>query len=280
MHFLVTSFVSSVLLVLSTPGVSALPASSGSLSKAASAAGPYVIDGIGTFSKSATYTFTGNALPAGLYASDQQLIRDQANGAPYNHKFLASNVLVRDGYLQIKVPGGQKPATATDTAITAGEVFTGEQNILYGSVRTRIIFSTEPGTCQGSFFYKSDTQETDIEYLSDPASLANTGGRAQLHYTNQPTDGGSSTTAVGSAPADVGTKEHEYRIDWTSKYTAFYIDSVLQKKHTTNVPSVAGTWLWNNWANGDNQWSYGPPAKDSVMKIKSIVMFYNTTSAA
>lgn len=279
MHFSTSPLLISILLAWPTSHVSALPAGQND-ARADNARSSYVIAGVGTFTQSATYTFTGTTLPSGLYASDQELIRDQANGALYNHIFQASNVVVKDGYLQIKVPGGQTPASAPNSAITAGEVFTGEQNILYGSVRTRLVFSAEPGTCQGSFFYKSDTQETDIEFLSDPASKANTGGKAQLHYTNQPTNGGSSTTAAMAAPADVGTAEHEYRIDWTSGYTAFYIDGALQKKHTQNVPSVAGTWLWNNWVNGDIQWSYGPPKKDSVMKIKSIVMYYNTTTTA
>ena len=42
------------------------------------------------------------------------------------------------------------------SAVDGRAVFTGDSNILYGSVRTRMIFSSEPGTCQGAFFYKSD----------------------------------------------------------------------------------------------------------------------------
>lgn len=236
------------------------------------------VEGLGEFQKHVTYKFTGTTLPEGLHASDAQLIHDQNNGAPYNHRFEASNVVVKDGFLQIKVPGGQTPATRPDSAIFAGEVFTSDSNILYGSIRTNAIMSTVPGTCQGAFFYKSDTQETDIEFLSDPASKANAGQGAGLHYTNQPTHGGDSTTAYGAAPSSIGSAVHEYRIDWTADYTAFYLDGVLQKKHTTNVPQQGGTWLWNNWANGDIQWSAGPPAKDSIMKIQSIEMYYNTTS--
>lgn len=73
---------------------------------------------------------------------------------------------------------------------------------------------------------------------------------------------------------------HEYRIDWTAGFTAFFVDGVLKQKYTTNVPSQPGTWLWNNWANGDKGWSVGPPKKDSVLKIQKIEMFYNTTSTA
>lgn len=238
------------------------------------------IEGAGTFMQSATYTFPGTTLPSGLIASSDQLIRDQANGAPYNHIFQNSNVFVKDGHLNIKVPGAQTPASAPDQAISSGEVFTEVSDILYASVRTHAIFSSEPGTCQSSFFYKSDTQETDIEFLSDPASQSNTNGTADLHYTNQPTNGGDSTWSHQTAPKDIGTAVHEYRIDWTADFTAFYVDGVQKQKYTTNVPSQPGTWLWNNWANGDEGWSVGPPKKDSVLKIQKIEMFYNTTSTA
>lgn len=247
----------------------------------------YNVDGVGMFTSHAVYTFADNVWPPdGLRASDNEAIRDQNHGAPYNHIFLSSNVFVADGYLQIKVPGSQTPSTAQNNPITAqnsisaGEVSTTDAGILYGSVRTTATFSTVPGTVQGSFFYKSDTQEVDIEYLSDPNSTANTGGQPAIHWTNQPTNGGSSTTSLTRAPSDVDTVEHEYRIDWTSEFTTFYLDGVLQEKYTVNVPSNPGTWLWNNWANGDPTWSVGPPAQDSVMKVSKIEMYYNSTSTA
>ncbi|KAK5943856.1 hypothetical protein PMZ80_003137 [Knufia obscura] len=237
------------------------------------------IEGAGTFMKSATYTFPGTTLPEGLHRSPD-LIRDQDYGAPYNHIFEAKNVVVKDGFLNIIVPGGQNPASAPNQAISSAEVFTTESDILYASVRTHAIFSTEPGTCQSSFFYKTDNQETDIEYLSDPTSQSNVDGTADLHYTNQAIDGGDSTWSHKPAPGDIGTAVHEYRIDWTRDFTAFFVDGVLQEKKTENVPTEPGTWLWNNWSNGDRGWSVGPPRGDSVMKVQKIEMFYNTTGSA
>jgi beta-glucanase (GH16 family) len=58
------------------------------------------------------------------------------------------------------------------------------------------------------------------------------------------------TSETGPAPTTATTEVHEYRIDWTPTFTAFYVDGVLQKKYTTNVPSAPGPWLWNNWSNG------------------------------
>lgn len=155
----------------------------------------------------------------------------------------------------------------------------------------------------GLFFYKSDFQEIDIEYLTDPNSLANDGpyNAMSVWYTNQATDPTSmpATRAPGLAPFNCTSREHEYRIDWTSDYTVFYIDGQLQQHFTSNVPSQPGPWVWNNWANGDVGtcwvlkttiersgtrlttmrsvgWSVGPPRGDSLLQIQSITMYYNT----
>jgi len=107
----------------------------------------------------------------------------------------------------------------------------------------------------GFFFYQSDTQEIDIEYLSDASSLSNNGPDMPIPiwYTNQAVDPENleATQATGPSPFDCGTKVHEYRVDWTADFTAFYLDGVLQKRFTNNIPSKPGPWVWNNWANGD-----------------------------
>lgn len=114
----------------------------------------------------------------------------------------------------------------------------------------------------GIFLYESDSQETDIEYLTDPSSQSNnvldkniscsTGDPIPIWYSNQATKlGGLATHDIGPAPQDV-TAPHVYRIDWTKKHTVYWIDGVKQKTFTTNVPSKPGPWVWNNWANGDS----------------------------
>lgn len=107
------------------------------------------------------------------------------------------------------------------------------------------------------------------------------------------------TQETGPSPFDCTSAVHEYRIDWTAEFTAFYLDGELQRTFTTNIPSEPGPWVWNNWANGDigtyrttclylrlmtSQlmlmmigWSVGPPASDSVFRIQDITMYYNTS---
>lgn len=100
----------------------------------------------------------------------------------------------------------------------------------------------------GFFFYKNDNQEIDIEYLTDPNSEANGGKTPVLYFTNQATvSGGLETDTTSPAPSTATTAQHEYRVDWTSEATTFYVDGVLQDTFTTNVPSDPGSWVWNNW---------------------------------
>ena len=93
----------------------------------------------------------------------------------------------------------------------------------------------------GLFYYKSHNQESDIEILT--ADLA-----SGVHYTNQPNvPGQTSTTATHALPSNVTAVMHEYRLDWVEGRTVYYLDGVEQQVLTSNVPSVPGTWLWNNW---------------------------------
>lgn len=162
--------------------------------------------------------------------------------APYNHSFVPANVAVSGGYLRISVPGGQKTSP-----IKCGEVTTLESKIKYASVRTYARFSSAPGTVQGQFFYRNDRQEMDIEYLSDPNSQSNPGPNKapNLQYTNQANDGNTShaTYSPGPAPTTPYTQIHEYRIDWVPGKSTYFLDGVLQKTFTTNVPTVAGSWV-------------------------------------
>lgn len=60
--------------------------------------------------------------------------------------------------------------------------------------------------------YANDNQETDIEWLSDPASQANN-GTAKVWYTNQVTQAGNAETSLaGKVPTDATTAVHNYSL--------------------------------------------------------------------
>jgi len=104
------------------------------------------------------------------------------------------------------------------------------------------------------FFYQSDSQESDIEYVTNSSASINTAlsrqsqGTTQVMYTNQPTSTGGSETHSGvPSPGNATLFAHEYRWDWTPSSTAFYIDGVLTQNFTTNVPDLPGQYMFNNW---------------------------------
>ncbi|MCJ1243780.1 hypothetical protein MMC30_000977 [Trapelia coarctata] len=192
-----------------------------------------------------------------------------AGTAPHSQKYTPAQVAISEGTLQLKVPGGQNTSP-----IHGSEVQTAFQDILYGSVRTTVQVSDIGGTCHGMFYYKDDNQETDIEILTADLSSG-------AHYTNQPnTPGQMSTTATHPLPANATVVMHEHRLDWLPGQTVYYLDGVQTKVLTSNVPSDPGSWLWNNWSNGDPKWSAGPPEADSILKIEKIVMYFNRTGSA
>ncbi|KAK5086815.1 hypothetical protein LTR05_003983 [Lithohypha guttulata] len=256
----------------------------------------------GKFKFEKEYIFE-NGIPEGLQAS-RYIVEGSYKGAPYDYRFESKNVYTDHlGFLNLKVPGVQYAQPWSGQTISSAEVTTSFNNILHASVWTKAIFSTVPGTCHGErfqattcaidranlltagiFFYKNDQQETDIEYLTDRESLGNNintttrdySNPIPIWYSNQAvTQGAKATQEIGPPPWDV-TAVHEYRIDWTKQFTAFYLDGNLQKRYTTNIPTVPGYWIWNNWANGDKAWSSGPPKEDNIFKILSITMYYNT----
>lgn len=239
-----------------------------------------------------TFTFPGSTLPAGLYASTYKVGKA---GAPLAHKFDAENVKVRNGFLELVVPGGQQGKST----ISSAEVET-TFTALYGSVRTWAVLTETPGVCNGTscsslshhsyvpkfdvsiglFFYKSDSQESDIEWISDPQSHSNLDsptGHRMMQYTNQALDGNpdDATMFYGAAPSDATSAVHEYRLDWQPGSTSFYVDGVLQRRIKKNVPDQPAAWIINNWVNGDPYWTRGPPKVDAVLKIQKIVIAYN-----
>jgi hypothetical protein len=131
-------------------------------------------------------------------------------------------------------------------------------------------------TFKAVFFYHNDNQEADIEFLSDPQSLSNPKRIPQVWFTNQDADyDGRTSEGHVTPPADATSVEHEYRIDWTKDSVSYFIDGDMKWSSSANVASEPAAWVWNNWANGDKYWSWGPPAKDAIFKVSDIKMYFN-----
>jgi len=125
----------------------------------------------------------------------------------------------------------------------------------------------------------NDNQEIDWEILTSTISTASACVPAGIWATNQAvTPGTQNTHQTVPFTFDPTADFHEYRIDWSSDATAFYIDGQQKTRFTTNVPTQAGSWIWNTWSNGDPCWSNGPPTANSITQIKSIEIFKGWTS--
>lgn len=224
----------------------------------------YEVAGVGKFNTQLSVDFTKvTKLPSTL-SVDTYVVGPGSD--PYAHNFTQANVVLNKGdSLSMLVPGGQ-----TKSPLSAAEIRTSYDDILYGSVRTVAKASSVAGTCHGFFFYLNDNQETDIELLTSDLSAA--------HFTNQAVVAGkSSSTITAKSPSTISSTYHEYRLDWVPGKTMYYIDGVLKKTLTANVPSKAGSWVWNNWSSG-GEWTTGPPTQTSDLRIKSITAYFNRTS--
>jgi hypothetical protein len=217
------------------------------------------------YASTTTFEFSGSTLPTGLSASNYKVGK-----IPNQHEYISNNVEVSGGFLNLKVNGGQ----STDTAICSGEVVT-DFTFSSARVETYAVLSDVPGVVNGNskpqqflfqsspslthphpgiFLYESDNQETDIEFLSSPLSQSNidagyaNGGA--LWYTNQAVVAGEpSTHKTSSPPSDAFSTVHNYRIDWNSSASTFYVDGEFKYQLTENVPTAKdGHWLWNNWS--------------------------------
>ncbi|KAG9678204.1 concanavalin A-like lectin/glucanase, partial [Aureobasidium melanogenum] len=225
----------------------------------------YQVEGVGAFNHHLAFDFTTmDTLPDELIASTYEV--GSGPYAPYSHIFNPSNIVLGSGQpMQMIVPGGQ-----TADPLETCQVVTRYDDVLYASVRTVAQASPVNGTVHGFFMYMNDTQETDIEIR--------TGDPGHVHFTNQQTHpGNGETTHAVAAPSTMASAFHEYRYDWLPTGTNFYIDGMLVMSINRNVPSEAGWLMWNSWSNG-YAWTFGPPAQDNILLIRSVEAYFNRTS--
>lgn len=137
----------------------------------------WTVPGVRGFTERSNFKFEGSSVPPGLQVNSYTV----AENAPFTHAFITSKAYVFDSFLSLRVPGQQ-----TQSPIKCGEVQTTFKDILYANVLTLALFSSVLGTCVGTFFYKDDTQEIDIEYFSDPTSFSKA-AQALLYRCNIPT---------------------------------------------------------------------------------------------
>ncbi|GAB7357172.1 hypothetical protein MBLNU459_g8163t1 [Dothideomycetes sp. NU459] len=140
------------------------------------------------------------------------------------------------------------PATSTETMAVSGQIRTGWDDVVSGSIRTVAKGATNPGAVYGIFFYNDNLYqeyETDIELLTTwPNNVSVT--KQYFAARNEKQYRLSQTNLTLSGDGSI-SDWHEYRIDWIPGSVTFFIDGVNRLTKKTDVPSGPGTWIWSSW---------------------------------
>lgn len=190
--------------------------------------------------------------------------------SPYTRVYKTSNVALTPEGLQLTC------STSTDgTTVPVGGIFTRSQNFFYGSYHADVLVGKEEGTVAGLFYYKNDTSEIDVEYLSGKP------GPAALQYSVKPQqyllNGAASKTTLATDTINDTSVPSDWRFVWKPEAVTFGTKG--EKVITMNVPSAPGKIMLNHWSDGNPNFSRGPPGRDSTITVKSLQGVYNDTQA-
>ncbi|KAL8691468.1 MAG: hypothetical protein Q9218_003312 [Villophora microphyllina] len=184
-----------------------------------------------------------------------------------------------DAGAQVIVRGG-KPGK--DNMIPMGEIDTNRTDMLYGSFRAGMKLTGSPGTCGAFFWYRNDSQEIDMEFLSHQFNKTSHPVNLVLQSEASIAAGydaaHTSAFQVHQLPFNPSGGFHEYRFDWFPDRVEFYADGVLLDTMSgEGVPSTPGHMTLSHWSNGDPNWSAGPPSQDAIMTVNYAKGYFNST---
>ncbi|WVQ81453.1 hypothetical protein IAT38_003577 [Cryptococcus sp. DSM 104549] len=201
----------------------------------------------------------------------------------------AENLRIDAGDLVLRVPGGQELGGDMDCA----EISHGE-SVTMGVFQAEAKISEIAGTCEAFWLNHTiaDTfaDEVDIEILT--GKIESDG----IYFTNWPAFGNpnepstlqSNYTQVpfpDLANCDPTQTYNNYTIVWLSERngrnsTTRYYNGVAQDSPTTNLPVHPMNYTINNWMNGAQGWSGGPPTEDADLRVKNVILYYRTETAS
>lgn len=175
----------------------------------------------------------------------------------------------------VRVDGG--------SGVPMAEIVSARDDILYGSFRIGMKTTQVSGTCGGFFFYRNDTNEIDMEFLSRNEQATSNHGFVNLVLQSPESadvgyiQSGSKDFDNHSIPFNPAEMYHEYRFDWLPDRVDFYFDSHWMSTIRTNVPKSPGAIHVSHWSNGNAGWSGGPPGEDAALTISYIKAYFNSS---
>lgn len=173
----------------------------------------------------------------------------------------------------------------TDGLVPGAELDSARNDILWGSFRTGLKLTANPGTCAAFFWYYNDTQEIDMEFLSQDFDPSNNSFPVNLVLqSSESAEAGYNAQKTGNfkkvyLPFDPTQDVHEYRMDFLPERVVFYADGQpLAEMTGASVPDHPGHLILQHWSNGNPLWSGGPPTRDSSLTVAYVRAYFNSSS--
>ncbi|KAF4308298.1 putative glycoside hydrolase family 16 protein [Botryosphaeria dothidea] len=167
--------------------------------------------------------------------------------------------------------------------VPIGEVVASRTDMLYGSFRVAMKLTGLPGTCGAFFWFRNDTQEIDIEFLSKQLNESSNMVNLVLQSPQSAAAGYDASHTpnydVYPLPFRPDKAFHEYRFDWLPDRVSFYADGTWLKDMTIDLPNSPGHLVLNHWSNGDPLWSAGPPRENATLAVSYVKAYFNSSDA-
>lgn len=157
---------------------------------------------------------------------------------------------------------------------TAAEMENQQKNLMHVSMRMYGRVRGDKGAVAGFFTFVDDTNESDIEILTDDPT-------SQIRYTNQPSvdKQGNEIAAASVGPTNLASWENwqTHRIDWLPKHSYWYLNNQQVAANTYSVPRKPSFLVLNMWSDG-GEWSGKMQINGSAeFHIQWIEMTFNTS---
>ncbi|KAF2255706.1 glycoside hydrolase family 16 protein [Trematosphaeria pertusa] len=157
---------------------------------------------------------------------------------------------------------------------SAAEIENEQKNVMHVSMRMYAKVTGSKGAVAGFFTFFDDTNESDIEILTDDPTDV-------IRYTNQPAvdKEGNEVAAASLAPDRLPAWDdwQTHRIDWLPKNSYWYLNDKQVAANTYSVPRKPSGLVVNMWSDG-GEWSGNMSVGDSAeFHIQWIEMTFNTS---
>ncbi|KAG9236577.1 concanavalin A-like lectin/glucanase domain-containing protein, partial [Amylocarpus encephaloides] len=190
-------------------------------------------------------------------------------------------ILGRDPGVGLTVTGGI-PANGF---VDIGSMDSNRTDMIWGTYRASLKLTPIVGTCAAFFWYFNDSQEIDLEFLSEQFIPDNNTYPVNLVIQNEKTvqSGyvkGPDNFQVVNLPFNPATAYHEYRIDYVPGHIVFYGDGkVIHAFPGPTTPYEPGHLILTHWSNGNPTWSAGPPVSKATMSVGYVKGYFNSSSS-